>query len=68
MKAKKRILSDELLQEIVRRIVAAVQPEKIILFGSAARGEMGPDTVAENRLSDTKNIERMQEGHHHEGL
>jgi predicted nucleotidyltransferase len=33
-----------LLQEIVRRIVAAAQPEKIILFGSAARGEMGPDS------------------------
>lgn len=34
---------DETLNEIVRRIVAAVQPEKIILFGSAARGEMGPN-------------------------
>ena len=44
MKAKKRIFSDELLREIVRRIVAAVQPEKIILFGSAAREEMGPDS------------------------
>jgi predicted nucleotidyltransferase len=43
MKAKK-IFSDEILQEIVRRIVAAVQPEKIILFGSAARQEMGPDS------------------------
>ena len=32
------------LQEIVRRIVDAVPPEKIILFGSAARGEMGPDS------------------------
>ncbi|WP_420463135.1 nucleotidyltransferase domain-containing protein [Candidatus Palauibacter sp.] len=28
--------------DIVRRIVAASQPEKVILFGSAARGEMGP--------------------------
>ncbi len=37
-------VSAELLQEIVRRIVEAVQPEKIILFGSAARGEMGPDS------------------------
>jgi len=65
MKAKKRILTEEMLQEIVRRTVAAVQPEKIILFGSAARDEMGPDTVAENRLLDTnvsQNIERMQEG------
>ena len=31
-----------LLDEIVWRIVAVAQPEKIILFGSAARGEMGP--------------------------
>ncbi len=29
------------LDEIVRRIVDVAQPEKIILFGSAARGEMG---------------------------
>ena len=35
---------EETLQEIVRRIVEAAQPEKIILFGSAARGEMGPDS------------------------
>ena len=37
-------LSDETLREIVRRVVEAVAPEKIILFGSAARGEMGPDS------------------------
>lgn len=44
MKADKKMLTEEILQEIVRRIVAAVQPKKIILFGSAARGEMGPDS------------------------
>jgi predicted nucleotidyltransferase len=44
MKAKKKTVRDEILQEIVRRIVAAVKPEKIILFGSAAREEMGPDS------------------------
>ena len=32
------------LRDIVRRVVEAAQPEKIILFGSAARGEMGPDS------------------------
>jgi type I restriction enzyme S subunit len=37
-------LYESVLREIVRRIVAAVSPEKIILFGSAARGEMGPDS------------------------
>lgn len=30
------------IEEVVRRIVEAAEPEKIILFGSAARGEMGP--------------------------
>ena len=38
-------LSEEqqaVLDEIVRRIVEVAAPEKIILFGSAARGEMGP--------------------------
>jgi type I restriction enzyme S subunit len=37
-------LSEETLREIVQRIVGTVHPEKIILFGSAARGEMGPDS------------------------
>ena len=37
-----RSLDDATLDDIVRRIVAASQPEKVILFGSAARGEMGP--------------------------
>jgi HEPN domain-containing protein/predicted nucleotidyltransferase len=32
------------LDDIVRRIVEVGQPERIILFGSAARGEMGPDS------------------------
>lgn len=31
-----------LLTEIVHRVVEAAHPERIILFGSAARGEMGP--------------------------
>ncbi len=33
---------DNILKEIVRRIVSTVQPKKIILFGSSARGDMGP--------------------------
>ena len=39
---EKSVLSEETLKEIIRRIVKVAQPEKIILFGSAARGEMGP--------------------------
>jgi len=32
------------LAEIVRRLVAACEPERIYLFGSTARGEAGPDS------------------------
>ncbi|MFQ5611752.1 MAG: nucleotidyltransferase domain-containing protein [Anaerolineae bacterium] len=32
------------LDEIVRRIVEVAKPDKIILFGSAARGEMGSNS------------------------
>ncbi len=35
-------MNPTVLEEIVRRIVEVAQPEKIILFGSAARGDMGP--------------------------
>jgi predicted nucleotidyltransferase len=33
-----------ILADIVERIVKAAKPEKIVLFGSAARGTMGPDS------------------------
>jgi predicted nucleotidyltransferase len=33
-----------ILADIVRRIVDVARPDRIILFGSAARGEMGPDS------------------------
>jgi len=35
-------VSTDVLGEVVKRIVQVAQPEKIILFGSAARGELGP--------------------------
>jgi predicted nucleotidyltransferase len=42
--ANKKALSEEKLQEIIRRIVQVAQPEKIILFGSAVRGKMGANS------------------------
>jgi len=36
--------TETVIQEMVRRIVEAVHPDKIILFGSHARGEAGPDS------------------------
>ncbi|MDZ7305363.1 MAG: nucleotidyltransferase domain-containing protein [candidate division KSB1 bacterium] len=35
---------EQKLQELVQRIVDAVHPLRIILFGSAARGDMGPNS------------------------
>lgn len=67
MKAQKRVLNEEILQEIIRRVVETVKPEKIILFGSAARGEMGPDsdldflviTTCEHRRNTARKIRRQ---------
>ncbi|NOX53317.1 MAG: nucleotidyltransferase domain-containing protein [Planctomycetes bacterium] len=40
----KQAVTQDVLDEIVRRIVAAVRPLRIILFGSAARGQTGADS------------------------
>ena len=45
------------LNELVRRVVEAVHPLRIIVFGSAARGKMGPD-------SDVDLLVVMPEGTH----
>ncbi|HEX4600523.1 MAG TPA: nucleotidyltransferase domain-containing protein [Gemmatimonadales bacterium] len=37
-------LSDPVLAEIVRRLVAAYHPTRVYLFGSKARAEAGPDS------------------------
>lgn len=34
----------KLIQRVVDRILAVTRPERIILFGSAATGHMGPDS------------------------
>lgn len=35
---------EDVLDEVIRRIVDVAQPDRIILFGSAARGPVGPDS------------------------
>jgi len=35
---------DSILTETLKRIKAVIQPKKVILFGSAARGDMGEDS------------------------
>ena len=38
------MVKEEVQKEIIRRVVEVAQPEKIILFGSAVRGEARPDS------------------------
>jgi predicted nucleotidyltransferase len=43
-KRKKSLSIEWQIQRMVRRIVAQFHPERVILFGSQARGEAGPDS------------------------
>jgi uncharacterized protein len=38
------LIEDPTLAEIVRRLVEAIRPERIYLFGSRSRGDAGPDS------------------------
>lgn len=38
------LIDDPVLAEIVRRLLAAYEPERVYLFGSRARGEAGADS------------------------
>ena len=37
-------IRQEVLDEIVRRIVEVAEPQQVIVFGSGARGTMGPNS------------------------
>ena len=41
---RRRTLAGAVLVDIVRRVVEVARPQQIVLFGSAARGTMGPDS------------------------
>lgn len=40
----RRMVEQRVLNDVIERIVEVTEPEKIILFGSAARGGMGPNS------------------------
>ncbi|MBN2130290.1 MAG: nucleotidyltransferase domain-containing protein [Sedimentisphaerales bacterium] len=50
-------IDETTIQEIVRRVVAVTQPDKIILFGSAATGAMTADSDVDLLIvePDTRN-------------
>jgi predicted nucleotidyltransferase len=39
-----RVIDHELIDEVVRTIVERFNPKRIVLFGSQARGDAGPDS------------------------
>ena len=48
-------------REIVRRILSIAQPDKIILFGSAATGEMNRDSDIDLLIIEPEIIDRRAE-------
>jgi predicted nucleotidyltransferase len=44
MTARQTLAHQEIITEMVRRIVEEFDPQKVILFGSHARGMAGPDS------------------------
>ena len=65
-------LDPRTLDEVIRRVVEVARPERIILFGSAARGAMGPHSdvdllvvaKVEDRSAVTDRIHRRLRGEH----
>jgi predicted nucleotidyltransferase len=53
-------VSSEVLAEVIRRIVEVAKPDKIILFGSAVRGEMGPDSDLDLLVIKSGEIDQSQ--------
>ena len=51
---------DKTIEEIVKRIVDAVQPDKIIMFGSHARGSGKPDSDIDLAVVVSGNIHRRK--------
>ena len=50
----------EAIEQLVQRIIELVQPLRIILFGSAARGEMGPDSDIDVLVVMPEGVHRRQ--------
>jgi predicted nucleotidyltransferase len=57
MKNENTLPTPQTIEELVHRIVEVVHPQRIILFGSAARGDIRPD-------SDIDVLVVMPEGAH----
>ena len=55
---EKRAIDPKTLNEIIRRIVEVAHPDKIILFGSAARDQMGANSDVDLLVIKSGNFHR----------
>jgi uncharacterized protein len=54
------LVTEDLLQEVVRRILSVGSPEKIVLFGSRARGEARPDSDLDLLIVEESDLPRYK--------
>ena len=54
-------IDDALIDEIVRRVLSVAKPDKIILFGSAATGQMTRDSDIDLSVVDPEPIDQREE-------
>lgn len=64
MSTATREITEAELAELVRRVVEAVHPLRIILFGSAARGEMTEDSDVDLVVVMPEGTPRLPTGRH----
>ncbi|MGH8576921.1 MAG: nucleotidyltransferase domain-containing protein [Gammaproteobacteria bacterium] len=58
-------VTEELLQEVVRRIVSVSSPNKIVLFGSWARGQARPDSDLDLLIIEASALPRHRRARRH---
>ena len=59
-----QVVDQELIDDVVRRIVERFHPKRIVLFGSQARGDAGPESDIDlfiEMASDLRPIDRAVE-------
>lgn len=54
-------ISEQVSEEIVRRIRSVLEPDKVLLFGSAVRGEMTADSDLDLLIVERDTSNRSQE-------